>query len=182
MYLHTELVTTAAEVTRLVRGVTPEQHSDPTPCSEMDVHALLNHLILWTAYVFELRATGAEVPDEMQTRDYAAEPDYADAYAAQSERAMAAWQDPAVWTEEWANTGGMILMELVLHGWDLAKATGQEFTCGEEIAKITQGIVDGSREMYKEYKGFADEVEIAGSASAFEHALALSGRDPQWRK
>ncbi len=35
--------------------------------------------------------------------------------------------------------------------------------------------------MFRQYQGFADEVNLPDSASAFDRALALSGRDPAWQ-
>jgi hypothetical protein len=42
--------------------------------------------------------------------------------------------------------------------------------------------VDEHAEIYRQYEGFAEPVALADStsASAFERALALSGRDAQW--
>ena len=82
MNLHPELTDAADAGARVVAGVRPGQFGDPTPDTEWDVRTLLNHLILWTAYNFERRAHGEMVPEEMMTRDFAAEPDFAAAYRA----------------------------------------------------------------------------------------------------
>jgi uncharacterized protein (TIGR03086 family) len=70
--------------------------------------------------------------------------------------------------------------DLVLHGWDVAKATGQEFHCPEAAADLVLGVVEENAELYRQYKGFAEPVEVPATVSAFERALALSGRDPNW--
>ena len=78
MNLHPELTDAAAAGARVVDGVRPGQFGDPTPDTEWDVRTLLNHLLLWTAYNFERRAHGESVPEEMMSRDFAAEPGFAD--------------------------------------------------------------------------------------------------------
>ena len=100
MNLHPELTDAADAGARVVAGVRPGQFGDPTPDTEWDVRTLLNHLLLWTAYNFERRAHGEMVPEEMMTRDFAAEPDFAAAYRAQLDRALDAWADPAVWEKD----------------------------------------------------------------------------------
>ena len=131
MNLHPELTDAADAGARVVAGVQPSQLGDATPDTEWDVRTLLNHLVLWTAYNFERRAHGEMVPEEMMTRDFAADPDFAAAYRAQLDRALDAWADPAVWEKELnvmgsptpaADIASMMLAELVLHGWDLAAA------------------------------------------------------------
>jgi hypothetical protein len=67
MNLHSEMAAAAAESARAVGGVRADQFSAATPCTDWDLHALLNHIILWTAYSAEL------------------------------DKAVAAWSDPAAW-------------------------------------------------------------------------------------
>jgi uncharacterized protein (TIGR03086 family) len=72
-------------------------------------------------------------------------------------------------------------MEMVLHGWDVAKATGQEDRADEPLAQALLDTVQAQADMFRQYEGFADEVSLPGSAPAFDRALALSGRDPAWK-
>jgi uncharacterized protein (TIGR03086 family) len=102
---------------------------------------------------------------------------------------VAAWAEPAAWDGE-VDLGGtampapviasLILKETVVHGWDVARATGQEFRCTEETAGLVLGVVEEHAEVYRQYKGFAEPVRIPDGASALDRALALSGRDPHW--
>ena len=80
-----------------------------------------------------------------------------------------------------ADVGAMLLMETALHGWDVARATGQEFTTDEPTAKALEDIVQAQAELFRKYQGFADAVEPPANATAFERALTLSGRDPDWK-
>ena len=75
----------------------------------------------------------------------------------------------------------MLLMEMALHGWDVARATGQEFRTDEQTATALEDIVQAQAELFRKYQGFADAVEPTKNATAFERALTLSGRDPAWK-
>lgn len=183
--LHDQLTAAADEAARIVAGTSPEQFALPTPCAQWDVRALLNHLVLWTAHSFERRARSAQVGEDLLERDFAAEPDYAAAYRAQLDRALEAWRPDEVWRGV-IDTGQsktpapqvaeMVLMELVLHGWDLATATGQKYAVPDEVARTAGAAVAGVAEMYRAYDGFAEEVEVGGNATELERALAKSGR------
>ena len=189
MNLHPELTDAADAGARVVDSIRPGQFGDSTPDTEWDVRTLLNHLVLWTAYNFERRAHGEMVPEEMMTRDFAAEPDFAAAYRAQLDRALDAWADPAVWEQELnvmgsatpaADIAAMMLAELVLHSWDLAVATGQSYTVSDRAAAAALAAVEANAEMFRQYKGFAEPVSLPDDATALDRALALSGRDPNW--
>jgi uncharacterized protein (TIGR03086 family) len=183
------LTSSAAEAARVARSVDADQLDRPTPDTEWDVRTLANHLVLWTSHNFELRARGESVPDDWQQRDFTAEPGWADAYAEQLDRALAAWSDPAVWEGEvkmgdssmpGSAVAGMILLELVLHGWELAVATGQEYRTTDAVDTAVLGLVEEYAEMYRQYHGFAEALPTPADLTPFARALALSGRDPRW--
>jgi uncharacterized protein (TIGR03086 family) len=189
MILHAELTDAADATARTVDNVTPAQFGGPTPCTEWDVQALLNHLILWTSHSLERRAHGESVAPELMEYDFAAEPAFAAAYRAQLDRALAAWADPAVWDRELdvmgtktpaADVGALIIAELVLHGWDLAAATGQDYPVSDRAAEAALRAVEANAELFRQYKGFADPVPTAADAPALDRVLALSGRDQVW--
>ena len=189
MNLHAELTDAADAGARVVANVRPAQFGDPTPDTEWEVRTLLNHLILWTAQVFERRAHGESVSQELMDSDFASEPDFAAAYRAQLDRALSAWADPAIWQRDLnvmgsatpaADVAAMMLAELVLHGWDLAAATGQSYAVSERAAAAALAAVEANAEMFRQYKGFAEPVPVADGAPVLDRALALSGRDPRW--
>ncbi|MFE3325379.1 TIGR03086 family metal-binding protein [Streptomyces sp. NPDC059176] len=188
-HIRSHLVECAAEATRIARGIAPEQLSGPSPCKEWTVHDLVNHWVLYTSHGLEHRALRAQLPEELTGRDFAAEPDWAERYAAQLERGVAAWADPAVW-EGTVDLGSMalpapelaslIVKELAVHGWDAARATGQEYRISPPAAEHVLSVVQEHAELYRQYDGFAGPVLLPASASPFDTALAASGRDPDW--
>jgi len=69
----------------------------------------------------------------------------------------------------------------VLHGWDVAKATGQDYRCDDYVAQNVLKTVEAQGDLFRQYQGFAAVVPVPDDATAFDRALALSGRDPQWK-
>jgi uncharacterized protein (TIGR03086 family) len=191
MNLHPQLTEAADAAARVVSGVSPEQFDGPTPCTDWDVRALMNHVILWTSYSLERRAHGESVSEELMSTDFAASPDFAAAYRAQLDRALAAWADPAAWDRKLdvmgsatpaADVAALNLAEMVLHGWDLAVATGQAYALPEAAAQVALAAVEANAELFRQYQGFAPAVAVPGSASALDRTLAAAGRDPRWAR
>ena len=79
-----------------------------------------------------------------------------------------------------ADVAALNLAEMVLHGWDLAAATGQAYAVSEPAAAAAMRAVEANAELFRQYKGFAEAVEVPPSATALDQVLALSGRDPAW--
>lgn len=189
--LHPLMAHAAAEAARIARGVRTEQLSGPTPCTDFDTKTLVNHWVLYTSHGLERRARREPLPEELVTRDFTADPDWAGAYADQLDCAVAAWSDPAAWEGE-VDLGGMTLLaasvaqmvikEMVLHGWDVAQATGQRVEVEDDLARLVLGVVEEHAETYRQYGGFATPVPVPAAASFLDRALAASGRSPRWNR
>jgi uncharacterized protein (TIGR03086 family) len=186
--LSAEMADAAAETARVVQNI-PDKKSldDPTACGDWDLRTLLNHVILWTSYSAERRAHGESVAEDLMSKDFTADPGFREDYATQIQKAVGAWSTP----EAWAGTrdmmgsatpatdiGAMLIMEMALHGWDVAKATGQEYHATDALSAVVEQTVTAQAELFRQYQGFADPVETDEKATAFDRALALSGRDP----
>jgi hypothetical protein len=65
-----------------------------------------------------------------------------------------------------------------LHGWDVAKATGQEYHATAALAEAVHDTVTKQAELFRKYDGFADAIQVGDDKTTFAKALALSGRDP----
>jgi uncharacterized protein (TIGR03086 family) len=77
----------------------------------------------------------------------------------------------------------MIDLELVLHGWDLARATGQPFTCDPASTAAVLAFTSASAqpEQAAGREGpFGPVVDVPEDAPAFDRALGFAGRDPAW--
>jgi uncharacterized protein (TIGR03086 family) len=198
MNLSSEMAAAATEAAKVVSGVPEGTLDAPTPCGDWDLRTLLNHTILWTSYSAERRAHGESVAEDLMTKDFTAEPGFRADYARQIDRAVRAWSDPKAWAGELgvmgdatpaADVGAMLIMEMALHGWDVAKATGQEYHADDAMAEALLDTVQAQAELFRKYQGFADAIEApagatataTATASAFDRALRLSGRDPNWQ-
>jgi uncharacterized protein (TIGR03086 family) len=188
--LSAEMAAASAEAARVVGNVPQRALDTPTPCGDWDLRTLLNHTILWTSYSAERRAHGESVAEDLMNKDFTADPGFREDYARQIDKAVTAWSAPEAWegtrnvmgdATPAADVGAMLLMETALHGWDVARATGQQFRTDEQTAEALEDIVQAQAELFRKYQGFADAVEPPRNATAFERALTLSGRDPNWK-
>ena len=183
---HAYMKECASEAARVAHAVQWDRLTDPTPCGEFDLRTLVNHLVLYTSHGLEHRALRKELPEDLTGRDFTADAIWPQEYAAQLDRAVAAWADPSVWDGEIAGTpaadiAAMMIMEMALHGWDVAKAAGVEYRVSPETGRFILQVVKKNAAMYRQYDGFADPVPVDENASPFHRALAVSGRDPGWQ-
>ena len=82
-------------------------------------------------------------------------------------------------------TGMVALDEIVLHGWDLARATGQPFTCDPASTQAVLAFTEMSTqpEFAANREGlFGPVVDVPQDAPAFDRALGFAGRDPAWSR
>jgi len=125
--------TTLAWVRTLADGVPADRLADPTPCAEWDVRGMLGHLV---ATVDRLRVIGEGGDPQTMPRvvEGIADDGWADALAAAEDKMVAVWADDAVLDElvtvPWGRVPGRAavwgyIREALVHGWDLAVATGQ---------------------------------------------------------
>ncbi|MHB8512245.1 MAG: TIGR03086 family metal-binding protein [Actinomycetota bacterium] len=174
----------------LIANVKPSQYEDKTPCHEFTVKSLLNHII-GGQFLFSEVAKGNTVDVSGPTPDFAGN-DPLGAFKTASQAALAAWSDPALSTRTLhfpfgdlnAMQGfGISLMEMNVHGWDLAKATGQDATIPEPaatmmLAGMKQGFNDGARGPIGSGAPFGPEVTVPESASNTDKIVAFLGRKP----
>ncbi|GAA3261093.1 TIGR03086 family metal-binding protein [Streptomyces lavendulae] len=120
---------------QLLEQVTPGQYGLPTPCEEFDVRALVGHLLAGNPYYVVLARGGA--PDfALFAHDHLGGRRPGEVYAEGAEEVLAAWRTKGALQRRMPLPGGgpgprladLHLLEAVLHGWDLATATGQDRT------------------------------------------------------
>ncbi len=74
------------------------------------------------------------------------------------------------------------LMEIAVHGWDLAAATGQSYKMDPEVANATFEVVKQIASGDARKNGvFGPEVKVGSGASVQDQLLAYSGRNPNWK-
>ncbi|MGD3111396.1 TIGR03086 family metal-binding protein [Streptomyces sp. YGL11-2] len=131
--------------TRLLGNVTPAQYGQPTPCDDFDVRALANHLIAGNPYYVALAQGGA--PDfSLFAQDHIGDRQPCDVYAQGAKTVLAAWRTAGALDRRMPLPDGGLgprvadiqLLEAVLHGWDLATATGQDRTGDPDAVHAVQ--------------------------------------------
>jgi uncharacterized protein (TIGR03086 family) len=80
-----------------------------------------------------------------------------------------------------ALVGGMVVAELVVHGWDLARATGRQPAWDDDLLAYLYDEVAKTAEQGREMGVYGPEVAVPASASLLDRTLALTGRDPAGR-
>ena len=69
--------------------------------------------------------------------------------------------------------------DLVIHGWDLARATGQDDTiAAEDLAELQEGIKAFPEEAMRSPGAFGPEIEAPAGASDQDKLMAFLGRQP----
>ncbi len=106
--------------------------------------------------------------------------------------AAAAWAEPAAWAGVTRIAGadgpaqaiGLALAdELVVHGWDLARATGRPYDCEPELLDAAEGFLDrcASRDAPAGPDvPFGPARPLPDDACSLDRVIALAGRDPRW--
>jgi uncharacterized protein (TIGR03086 family) len=193
-----DLAPAAREVSRLLDGVTDAQLTDPTPCPDTPVAAMLDHLMglslvfTWAARKTTAAEGGSDRPGRGKANAEHLDPNWRTLLPERLDALAESWRDPAAWegmteaggaTMPAEVTGVVALDELVLHGWDLARATGQQFACDPAsttaVLSFTSASAEPERAAGREGL-FGPVIEVSEDASAFDRALGFAGRDPAW--
>ena len=180
-------------VARLAAAVTDEQLAGVTPCPDLAVHNLLGHL---TGLAVAFRdAARKDLGPSTDTPPTASVPDIGFGWREELPKAMdelaEAWRDPAAWTGETraggvplpgAVAGAVAVDELVVHGWDLARATGQEYAPDAAALRVSHEFLLAAAEDPTGGGGiFGPVVAVPDDAPLLDRAIGLSGRDPSWK-
>lgn len=191
MRINHDLAPAASQVARIADGVDDDQLCAETPCADWPVAVLLGHLIgLSTAFTAAARKERA--PDGGPEPDGRLPGDWRSRLRERLDALVAAWRDPEAWQGRTeiaglitpAGTVGVIALdELVLHGWDLARATGQPFHAEPAGVRASLGFAASMAEPGQEAAReglYGPAVPVSEGASELERLLGLAGRDPQW--
>ncbi|MFC4495986.1 TIGR03086 family metal-binding protein [Streptomyces ovatisporus] len=181
----------ARHVKTLLDGVSDGQLGSPTPCESYTVADLLAHFLGLTAAFRdaarkELGPTTDTDPGDAAPRLPA---DWRSRLAVQLDELAAAWRSEDAWEGETraggvelpgAVAGTVALNELVLHGWDLARATGQPYTGDPGSLRVSVEMLSESAGQEMRDSIFGPVVEVPPDAPLLDRAVGLGGRRPDW--
>lgn len=170
--------------TTLVANVERDQLGLPTPCAEFDVQALLNHMIGGNHH-FVAIAQGEPGDSVPATGDFVQDP--LTPYRASAEAVSNAWNDPALMDRTvhlpFGDFAGRVALgihtvEVVVHSWDLAKATGQPTELDPDLYDVAW---EHSKDIDESLRGpgrpFGPAVTVATSTDT-GRLMAWLGRQP----
>lgn len=148
----------------------------PTPCDKWNVRELMNHMLETQRYfINSAQGIDASPPGPLPPALLSDDP-VADFQQTRSETISAFSRDGVI--KKSGPTLGIALSDQLLHGWDLARATGQDATIPKDLAEAAYKTIRG-RFTDEQRKGvFQPEVTIPPRSSAQDKLLAYSGRIP----
>jgi uncharacterized protein (TIGR03086 family) len=166
----------SAWATEKVAGAV-RQLGDPTPCEEWDVRTLLNHMLETQRYfISSARGEDASPPSPSPPELISADPG-ADFEQARAEL-LEAFGAPGV-VEKTGPALGIAFSDVLLHGWDLARATGQDEVMPFGLPKAAYDMIHGRFTDEQRRGVFAPEVPVGPDATPQDRLLAYTGRDPR---
>ena len=182
----------AQQMATLLDNVTDDQLSAPTPCPDYRLGDLIDHIgglaLAFTAAATKDPSMGEQAPSGDAAR---LEPGWRTRITDQLTALAEAWRAPEAW-QGMTRAGGIDLPgdvagrvavdELVLHGWDVARATGQSFEVDPAALQACLEFVTAmSTEDQESRDGlFGPIVEVPADRPLLERVLGLSGRNPAW--
>lgn len=189
-----DLQPAASRMANLIRNVPDDTLGAPTPCPRYTLGDLVDHVggfarAFTAAATKEVLATGSQAPSGNASRLV---DDWRNRIPRDLDAMAAAWREPAAWTGMTMAGGidlpgevaGIVgLDELVLHGWDVASASGQAYDCDEPSLQAVLGFVSQFSQPGTEARRgrlFGPVVDVPPDAPLLDRVLGLAGRDPGW--
>src|SRR3954449_8140129 len=168
----------------LVAGIAPTRWSAPTPCPGWNVRDLTNHLV-GGLRLFTAQLTGTDAGREHEDDWLGDSP--AAAYPAAAGAVLAAWRCPGAMTRTLsislgdvpAPLGAVIeLTEVVVHGLDLAVATGRDEEVDQAQAGWLHALMEGMGfDAFRLPGVFGPAVPVPAAAPAHLRLLGFMGRE-----
>lgn len=175
----------------VVRQVKADQLDAPTPCGDWDVRGLIDHLLFWApALEAAARKEPPAAPEVGEPNRSPADADPAGELEAQLGRLRDAWGRPEAWEGTTAlgdptplpapMIGGMVLGEFVVHGWDLARATGHEVAWDDAVLDHALEWLGRTADQGRAMGVYGPAIPVPHGAPVLDRILGLTGRDPRW--
>jgi uncharacterized protein (TIGR03086 family) len=171
-----------------VDAIADDQWGDPTPCADWDVRALVNHVVgedRWTAPLLG-GSTIAEVGDRFDGDLLGADPAASASDAAAEAVASVGYHLPtggkvhlSYGDEDMAEYLTQLTADHLIHGWDVAVATGGDTSLDPELVAAVGAWFAEREELYRGAGIVGPRVDVTGDDPQ-ARLLAASGRDPAW--
>lgn len=179
-------LTALDEVDRHVHAISPGQWANPTPCSEWDVRALVDHLVYETLWLPDLVAgrTLEEVGTQYEGERLGDDPLVA--WSGARDAAVTALRSSRLEVPVHTSAGRLtaeeylteMLFDAVVHGWDLARAIEVEHTIPDDVARDLLSWLAPQADEWVADRIIAEPVAVDEGADAGTRLVAMSGRRP----
>ncbi|MGW7052019.1 TIGR03086 family metal-binding protein [Streptomyces sp. NPDC054887] len=181
----------AGQIARLAEAVEDDRLGDPTPCEKYAVHHLLAHLVELAAAFRD--AAGKRLGPTTDTAPDGLAPvlgdDWRTVLPRRLDELVAAWRDPAAWqgttraggvTLPGEVAGRVALNELVVHGWDLARAIGRPYAPDTAALRSSYELLEPTGEPSGDDPIFGVPVDVPPDAPLLDRVVGRAGRSPSW--
>lgn len=173
------------ETRSVVARIDRAQWADATPCDGWDVQALLNHLVsgnLWAAELgsgHTIEEVGDRLDGDVLRNDAVA------AYDASAKAAAATFEAAGALDAPCAVSYGPIpgsvyaghrFIDVLIHGWDLATATGQDATLDPELVDAAYRLLQDQADMVRASGMFGEDILMPADVGPQTQLLAFIGR------
>jgi uncharacterized protein (TIGR03086 family) len=188
-----DMTSATDRLAELIRAVPDEALGNPTPC-DMPLGALLDHVETFSGAFaaaarrdFSTFGGPAPVPDAARLG-----PDWRDRIPRAVADLAEAWNEPGAWTgmtkaggfEMPGEVAGTIALdEVVIHGWDVARSSGQPYDVEPDLLAAVHGFVAplaGPNPPIAREGIFGAPVPVPDDAPLIDRVLGLTGRHPAW--
>jgi uncharacterized protein (TIGR03086 family) len=187
-----ELLSLASdEFARQLRLVGPDDWRRPTPCSEWDVRALVNHVVGGNVrYQLLLSGAPTEQVEATRTVDHLGD-DALASFVRTADVVIATFQEHGALTRVGHHATGdrtgrellsMRILDAAIHGWDLARAIGADETLDEDVVAFLLTYTAGL-DLGPQQRAFAQAAtDGPRNASPQDQLLYRLGRHPNVTK
>ena len=154
--------------------------TDSTPCTEWNVGQLVEHVVGGAGYASVALAGAHPQPSDPSQSAV-------DAYDANVGKTLEACgqagaMEKLVQSPMGEIPGGQLMaglfMDQLIHGWDLAKATGQDTAMPAQLVEVCYQMFAPNIDMLRQSGEFGPEVSVSSDASVQDKLISLTGRQP----
>jgi uncharacterized protein (TIGR03086 family) len=153
-----------------------DKMDDQTPCDDWDVRSLLNHMLDTQRY-FAGTARDEDVPLPSPTPPSFIGENPVPPFEKGRSDLMCAFGEPGV-IEKTGPALGIAFADQLLHGWDLARGTGQDSTMPLGLPAAAYQMIHGRFTDEQREGMFKPAIAVPSNASPQAKLLAYTGRDP----
>jgi uncharacterized protein (TIGR03086 family) len=160
----------------VLRALTTEDRTKQTPCADFTCHELVEHLFDSLVQLGAMAGATVVNPEQGSLENRV---------SVMAAQAIDGWRDVDLGGSVPGDGGrdlpatsaaGVLPVELALHGWDIAQASGQHLRLSDEVVAYLRTLAEGFVPAGRGNGAFGPEVVPGANAGALDRLAAFSGR------